>query len=296
MSAITRRAFLVSTATAAIVGPAMRLEANPLGLPIGSQVYPHRILLKDFPAYCKTMADMGVTRLELCSPAGYGADFASLSDPKQVRTILEDHGMKAESCHFSMKELRERQPASIAWAKDVGITQMMTASLGDGNGGSNPTMDQVKKAAEEYNAIAAVAAKAGMQQGLHNEGFEVSMVDGQRTYDLLFGLLDPALVKFQFQMSTIANGLVGADYFTKYPGRFISMHVQDIDMNAPVPSPPADDRGRGRARPQVAVGQGTIDWVKTFQAAKIGGVKNYFVEQTMELTATSVAALKAMNV
>ena len=281
MSAITRRAFLVSTATAAIVGPAMRLEANPLGLPIGSQVYPHRILLKDFPAYCKTMADMGVTRLELCSPAGYGADFASLSDPKQVRTILEDHGMKAESCHFSMKELRERQPASIAWAKDVGITQMMTASLGDGNGGNNPTMDQVKKAAEEYNAIAAVAAKAGMQQGLHNEGFEVSMVDGQRTYDLLFGLLDPALVKFQFQMSTIANGLVGAEYFTKYPGRFISMHVQGWSSET---------------KAQMAVGQDTLDWKKIFTAAKTGGIKNYFVEMNLELMKASVPYLKALSV
>jgi len=296
MSAITRRAFLAGTAASAVFARTVRLQGNPLGLPIGSQVYPHRALLKDFPAYCKTMADMGVTRLELCSPIGYGADFAALADPKAVRKILDDHGMKAESSHFSMKELRERQSESIDWAKAVGITQMMTASLGDGNGGSNPTMDQVKKAAEEYNAIAAVAAKAGIQQGLHNEGFEVSMVDGQRTYDLLFGLLDPTLVKFQFQMSTIANGLVGADYFTKYPGRFISMHVQDLDMNAPVPPPPADGRGRGRGRPQVAVGQGTIDWVKTFQAAKIGGVKNYFVEQAMELTTASVAALKALNV
>ncbi len=178
--------------------------------------------------------------------------------------------------------------------KEIGITQMIAASLGDGNGGSNPTLDQVKKAAEEYNAIAAVAAKAGMQQGLHNEGFEVSMIDGQRTYDRLFELLDPALVKFQFQMSTIASGLVGADYFAKYPGRFISMHIQDLDMNAPVPPPPAD--GRGRGRPQVAVGQGTIDWVQTFKAAKAAGVKNYFVEQTMELTTASVAALKALNV
>jgi sugar phosphate isomerase/epimerase len=237
-----------------------------------------------------------VTRLELCSPIGYGADFASLADPKAVRTILADHGMKAESSHFSMKELRERQSESIAWAEEVGITQMITASLGDGNGGSNPTMDQVKQAAEEYNRIAAVAAKAGIQQGLHNEGFEVSMVDGQRTYDLLFGLLDPALVKFQFQMSTIANGLVGAEYFAKYPGRFISMHVQDIDMNAPIPPPPADGRGRGRGRPQVAVGKGTIDWAATFKAAKTAGVKNYFVEQTMELTTESVSALKAMNV
>src|SRR5262247_4646775 len=113
--------------------------------------------------------------------------------------ILADHGLKCESGHFSMKELRQTQEASIAWAKDVGITQMMTATLGAGN---NPTMDDVKKAADEYNKIAAVAANAGIQQGLHNEGIEVSEVDGKRTYDLLFGLLDPKLVKFQFQMST----------------------------------------------------------------------------------------------
>jgi hypothetical protein len=37
-----------------------------------------------------------------------------------------------------------------------------------------------------------------LQQGLHNEDFELSMVDGKRTYDLLFDLLDPKLVKFQF--------------------------------------------------------------------------------------------------
>jgi sugar phosphate isomerase/epimerase len=299
MSGVSRREFFRTAAAQSaffgLLASSVRLRANPLGLPIGSQVYPHRALLKDFPAYCKTMAGIGVTRLELCSPIGYGADFASLADSKQVKTILEDHGMKAESSHFSMRELREKQSESIAWAKAVGITQMITASLGDGNGGSNPTLDQVKKAAEEYNGIAAVAAKAGIQQGLHNEGFEVSMVDGPRTYDLLFGLLDPQLVKFQFQMSTITSGLVAADYFTKYPGRFISMHIQDVDMNAPLPPPPPDG-GRGRGRGQVAVGKGTIDWPRTFQAAKTAGVKNYFVEQSMELTVETVAALKAMNI
>ncbi|MEP6916524.1 MAG: hypothetical protein ABJC89_12800 [Acidobacteriota bacterium] len=163
------------------------------------------------------------------------------------------------------------------------------------------TLDDVKKAAGEYNTIAAVAAKNGMQQGLHNEGFELSMVDGVRTYDKLFELLDPKLVKFQFQMSTITAGLVGADYFTKYPGRFISMHVQDIDMNAPLPAPPPTDpaapAGRGRGgRPQKPVGQGTIDWAKTFQAAQAGGIKNYFVEQNWDLTKDSVAYLKALKV
>src|SRR5439155_4160811 len=124
----------------------------------------------------------------------------------------------------------------IAWAKEIGIKQMITASLGDGNGGNSPTLDQVKRAADEYNKIAAIAARHGMRQGLHNEGFEVSTVDGKRTYDLLLQLLDPKLVKFQFQMSTITAGFVAAEYFTKYPGRFYSMHLQDINMKAPAPA------------------------------------------------------------
>src|SRR6185295_1572855 len=98
----------------------------------------------------------------------------------------------------------------------------------------------------------------------------------------------PALVKFQFQMSTISQGFVAADYFTKYPGRFFSMHIQDVDLNA---TPPPGGSGV-----QVAVGKGSIDWIKTFTAAKGAGVRNYFVEQTMELTKASVAALKAMSV
>jgi sugar phosphate isomerase/epimerase len=312
MAAITRREFFRKTATDAAVagflaaGGAATLKANPLGMPIGSQTYPHRAMIKDgnFAGLLKELKDIGVERIELCSALGY-TDFASLSDGKEVSKTLADHGMKCESAHFSLKELRATQDKSIAWAKDIGITQMFTASLGDGNGGSNPTMDQVKKAADEYNRIAEVAAKAGIQQGLHNEGFEVAIVDGKRVYDMLFDLLDPKLVKFQFQMSTIANGLVAADYFTKYPGRFISMHLQDIDMNAPVPPPPPPDptaaaAGRGRGgrggRPQKPVGQGTIDWVKTFTAAKTGGVKNYFVEQSMDLTKESVAYLKTLKV
>ena len=293
MAVLSRREFLRKTATDAAVAGFLaagvaELRANPLGLPIGSQTWPHRQMIKDgnFAGLAKALADIGVQSVEMCSPLGY-SDFASLSDGRQVKKILADHGLTCVSSHFSMRELREKQPESIAWANDVGITQMITASLGAGN---TPTLDDVKKAADEYNMIAAVAAKVGIQQGLHNEGFEVSMVDGQRTYDVLMTLLDPALVKFQFQMSTISQGFVAAEYFTKYPGRFFSMHVQDVDLNA---TPPAGGRGGGV---QVPVGKGSIDWVKTFAAAKVGGVKNYFVEQSMELTKASVAALKAMTI
>src|SRR5436190_21839459 len=262
MNAISRREFvrtvtICSGGAGLLAASAANLQANPLGLPIGSQIWPMRSMLKDFPAFAKMMAEIGVTRLELCSPLGYGAEFSSLADPKEVKEILADHGLRAESSHFTMGELRKTQQKSIEWAKEIGITQMITASLGEGNGGNSPTIDQVKKAADEYNQIAARAEKAGMVQGLHNEGFELSMVDGKRTYDRLFDLLDPKLVKFQFQMSTITAGLIAAEYFLKYPGRFISMHLQDVDMNAPVTTPPptqgaqaAAGRSAGR-RPQV---------------------------------------------
>jgi sugar phosphate isomerase/epimerase len=257
---------------------AVELDAKPLGLPIGSQTYPHRALLKqDFPGLLKLFAGLSIQRIELCSPLGY-TDFAGLAKGSEVKKILADHGIKCESAHFSMKELRETQAASIAWAKEVGITQMITATLGAGN---NPTMDDVKRAADEYNKIAAVAAKVGIQQGLHNEGFEVSSVSGKRTYDILLELLDPKLVKFQFQMSTIRNGFDAAEYFLKYPGRFFSMHLQDWNAET---------------KTAAAVGKGSIDWKRVFTAAKTGGVKNYFVEQNMEMTKEGVAFLKTLKV
>jgi sugar phosphate isomerase/epimerase len=292
MTTLSRRDFIRTAgahaaAAGAIAGGAVRLRANPLGLPIGSQTWPHRAMIKDgnFAGLAKTLADIGVQTVEMCSPFSY-EEFASLSDGKQVRKVLADHGLSCESCHFGMEDFRERHQQCIAWAKDVGITQMLTATLA---AGEHPTMDVVKKAADEYNGIAAVTAKAGLQQGLHNEGFELSEVDGRRTYDVLFELLDPKLVKFQFQMSTIAQGFVAADYFTKYPGRFISMHLQDVDLKG------APSGARGRVT-QVPLGKGSIDWTKTFQAAKVGGVKNYFVEQNMELTKESVAYLKSLTV
>src|SRR5262245_49075532 len=266
--AISRREFLgqaSGVAVAGVLAGRSAVSASPLGLPIGSQTWPHRAALKaDLPGVLKQLASLGVRQIELCSPIGY-EDFTFLPGPAELKRMLTDAGLTCVSSHFTMKELRESQPACIAWAREMGITQVITATLG---GPKNPSMDDVKRAADEYNRIATFSAVAGLQQGLHNEGFEVSSVDGKRTYDVLLELLDPKLVKFQFQMSTIRDGFVAADYFTKYPGRFYSMHLQDWNPDA---------------KATVAVGKGSIDWKKTFAAAKAGGVKNYFVEQNMEM-------------
>jgi len=287
MSAINRRTFCkVASTQAAVLGllssGVLKLRANPLGLPIGCQTWPVRqMIAKDFPGTLKSLAAAGFQSIELCSPAGYTDEgFGGLTKYKgsELKKIINDAGLTCVSSHFGMDELRQNQDERIAWAKDLGLTQMLVASLG---GPKNPTMDDVKRAADEYNKMGDKAAKAGIQQGLHNEEFELSTVDGKRTYDVLFDLLDPKLVKFQFQLSTVSRGYYAADYFKKYPGRFVSMHVQ----------------GWSAADKKIApVGQDSLDWKNIFSTAKVGGIKNYFVEMKLEMMQASVPFLRNLQV
>jgi sugar phosphate isomerase/epimerase len=284
---ISRREFIKTASSSAIVGAALSsggraLHADPLGLPLGCQTWPVReTIAKDFRGALKEIAAAGFQTIELCSPVGYAdSGFAGLSKftGADLRSILHDAGLTCISSHFSIKELRENQESRIAWAKDVGLTQMFVPSL---DGPQNPTMDDVKRAADEYNRMGERAAAAGIVQGLHNEDFELTKVDGKRTYDLLFQLLDPKFVKFQFQVSTISEGYDAAEYFTKYPGRFISMHVQGWSA---------------KTRKIVPVGQDTLDWRRIFTAAKTGGIKNYFVEMDLPMMKASVPYLRQLQV
>jgi sugar phosphate isomerase/epimerase len=328
MAAISRREFLKKTAADAAVagflaaGGVATLRANPLGLPIGSQTYPHRTRIADgdFAGLLKDMKAIGIEVIELCNPTY--PEFKLLADGKQTRKILDDNGMKCLSAHFQMNALRKDQPKQIEWAKAIGMTQMATATLSARVTNGMTTLDEVKRAADEYNKIGAAAKKAGLQQALHNEGFENSRLeDGRLTYPVLMEYLDPDLVKMQFQMSSMRTVGDPIMYFTNHPGRFISAHLQGVDTTLgmqtsragfpPVKPTPeeaaaAAEGGRGAGGRQggggrgggagLAVGEDKVDWPKVFEAAKIGGVKNYFVEQNWDLTVKSVAYLKMLNV
>jgi len=218
MCALSRREFLGAAATSAAIGflgaNPLELSAEPLGLPIGCQIWPVRAsIAKDFPGTLKQLAGAGFQSIELCSPYGYEEfGFGGLAkySPAELRKILSDAGVTCISSHFSIGELRKNQERSIGWAKDIDLTQMLVPSLG---GPKKPTMDDVKRAADEYNKMAERSAKADIQQGLHNEEFELSTVNGKRTYDILFELLDPKLVTFQFQVSTVSQGYDAAEIF-----------------------------------------------------------------------------------
>ena len=121
--------------------------------------------------------------------------------------------------------------------------------------------------------------KAGIQLGFHNHDMEFAKIDNDLVYDKLMAELDPRLVKMQFQLSVARLGYNAADYFERYSGRFISMHLQDISPD----------------KKEVALGEGTIDWKRVFAAAKKAGVKNYFVELSPDAMKASVPYLKKLS-
>jgi sugar phosphate isomerase/epimerase len=327
-----------------------KLKANPLGLPIGSQTFPHaaRIKAGEFAALLKDMKSIGIDQIELCDPWNYTSQgFDKLIDGKTTRKMLDDNGIKAISCHVGMKIYRTQHKDVLNWAHDVGLTQLSTADLGgttkDGRSRlSNgvTTVDWIKEAADEYNAIAKVSKAAGLPHVLHNEGFCNSRTaDGRLTYPILIEHLDPALVGMQFQMSSMTTMGNPIGYFTVYPGRFWSAHMQGVDAGqgmramslpplpdknavapgrggggaapaaaaggrAAAPAAPAAAAGAGAAGAPAAgggrgrglsLGEDTVDWPKVFEAAKIGGMKNFFIEQAWDLTVKSAAYLKTLT-
>jgi sugar phosphate isomerase/epimerase len=291
MHTMNRRTFLRQGAAASALLTGTRcLFANPLGLPIGCQTYPVRKSIgTDFAGTMKGLRAAGFTQIELCSPYGY-ADFASLRKykPQELRRMLNDWGLGCISSHWSAKELFQETDKSIAYAKAFGMTQMAIAALGPFRPKTTQTVDDVKRYVEPFNAFAEKAHAAGIVALLHNEGFVSAHIDGKPVYDMMIAELNPATTKLQFQVSSWQEGYDPVTYFHKYPGRYLSMHCQDWVKD---PSTKSGFR-------QVALGKGVVDWKAVFRAAKVGGIKNYFVEleQDPALMAASVPYLKSLNV
>ena len=232
-------------------------------IPIGFQSWTIRDQLsKDFAGTLKMMAAQGYKLVEMCSPKGYATiGFGPLVNMKtaDMRSIITDAGLTCPSCHFGFGELTDNLDDRIEFAQQLGMTQMICSTFWLPK---TAVLKDYLDAADKLNKAAEKIKRAGMQAGFHNHEFEFATLDGQLIYDALMNRFDPDLVKMQFQTEVINLGYKAATYFTKYPGRFVSSHLSDWTAD----------------KKEVPIGQGIIDWKEFFAAAKVGGVKNFFVE------------------
>jgi len=286
MKKISRREFLGKSAVG--LGSAVLASQLPLNLnagishavakmPVCFQVWTIReALQKDFPGTLKKMADLGFQSVEMCSPPGYGFEPLMKLTAKEMKKIINDAGLICPSSHYGMKEFRENLDERIAFALESGQTQMILSSFGMAK---NATLDDWKKAADELNIMGKKAKSAGIQMGFHNHNNEFQKIDDTLIYDVLMSQFDPEYIKMQFQVAVITIGYKAADYFRKYPGRFISAHLADF----------AEDK-----KTEVPVGQGIVAWKELFATLATGGVQNTFVEMGEKTFKESADYLKSI--
>ena len=283
MQKLDRRSFLRRASLgAAALAPILTLrKRHAPDLAIGFQTWVVReALAGDFAGTLASLADQGYETLEMCSPAGYARfGFGPIAElgTKTIKSMIADAGLTCTSSHFTPMELRSSLEERIAFAHELGLSQMVISSPGIR---ADTSLEDWKRVSQDMNSWGEAITEAGLLFAYHNHNFEFEEVDGRLIYDILLEELDPEVVKMQFQVWVVSIGYHAADYFRAHPGRYVSAHLADYS---------------GKDDEQVPIGQGVVDWADFFKAASTGGLKNMYVEMGPETLAESAAYLHGLR-
>jgi sugar phosphate isomerase/epimerase len=265
MGLASRRSFLKSTGAlaAAVCAGSDRLLARTLHKPVGLQLYSVRNLLpKDFDGTLRQVHADGYTVVE-------AAGFFDHTAP-EFRKSMDTAGLRCVSAHYNLALLEKQLDSIIDYAKSLGLEYIVCSSSGgmhrDPGVKGDPTLDDWRWIADEFNRIGAKVKAAGMTFGVHNHQPEFATIDGTLVYDLLLKQTDPKLVVFEMDCGWVwASGHNPVDYLSKTPERFPLLHIKDM-----VRQPD------GKIHMPV-LGKGNITYAPILRAAT--GMKYYFVEQ-----------------
>jgi sugar phosphate isomerase/epimerase len=278
MPGISRRGFLktacASAASAAFWKSASPLMADPLGLPLGLQLYSVRELLpKDFEGTLRQLAAIGFHDVEAAGFYGHSAG--------DVKQIMDRVGLHCVSAHYPMAQLQSNLEEIIRFGKELGLEYIVCSSpmLRDSSNSHSfrsameaMTLDDWRWNAEQFNPIAERVHAEGIQFGYHNHFTEFRRQNGVLPYDELLRLTDPVKVTMEMDCGwVIVGGQSPVDYLTRHPKRFSMLHVKDFKLGA--------KESESQLPPPTALGKGSIDYGPIFKAAKKAGIRHYFVEQ-----------------
>jgi sugar phosphate isomerase/epimerase len=264
----TRRTFLAQTAllSAGLLAGTNCVSAKPVRV-VGLQLYSLRDQLpKDVKGVIAKVASAGYKEVETF---GYSVKdgFWGL-DVKAFKQLLNDNGLSTPSGHYGIDEYLasgkdDELKLNIEAAKIIGQTYLTVPYL---DGRFRKTVDDFKAVTDKLNKVAELCKQSGLQLGYHNHDFEFTPVNGTMLYDVMLNGTDKSLVHFEMDLYWVVRaGQDPVRLMEKHPGRFVMVHVKDMD----------------KAKPQLntEIGSGSIDYKTIAAKAKISGVKHFIVEQ-----------------
>lgn len=265
-----RRTFLQHAgmlATGALFSPAFLLKGK---YKMGLQLFSIRdALATDLKGTMKTISGFGYEEVEIY---GFSNSKYYGLDPKAFRQLLDEHNLTTSSGHYDLTKFMQA-------GTDEALKKYIDECI-EGAHALNQkyivwpwtapefrSLDQFKVLADKLNRIGEQLKKADLQTAYHNHDFEFIEHDGKIGYDIILKETDPSLVKIQMDLYWItrASALTPHDYFTQYPGRFVSWHIKDMNKS-------------NRDLHEI-VGDGSIDFKPILADAKIAGLQHVFVEQ-----------------
>lgn len=303
----SRRSFLKAAAPCAAAPFLLEMKpmnANPLGLPIGLQLYTVGKEMDDDPmGTLRQVAAVGYKEVEV-SPM-------SKMSPKDLRKALDDFGLKSPSGHYMLPDLQSKLQQNIDAAKELGQEYMVVtvpwvadpsrfkSDPSEGQIGfflaiiRGLTLDDWKWNAEQFNKVGEQLKAAGLQLGYHNHNFEFKSYGSVTGYDEFIRLTDPNLVKLELDCGwmTVA-GKDPVTYLTKYPDRYRLLHIKDFKKGF-LPTATLLDKSPGAPVP-TELGRGAVDYKPIFAVAHNAKIRALFVEQ--EPPFTEIPALEAIKV
>lgn len=248
-------------AAAALLAPSFAFAAREKV--VGLQLYSLRDELpKDVKGVLEKVAKAGFKEVET-----YGFSikdqFWGLT-PQELKKILDDNGLKAVSGHYSylIDDNPEELNAAIAAAKVLGSEYVTVPWLDQS---IRKSADDYKKLAIKINKAGQVCKDAGIRLAYHNHNFEFDKHGDTTGYEILLSGTDKSLVDFELDLYwVVRSGKDPIKLFKENPGRFTMWHVKDMDKN--------------KKEWNTEVGQGSINFKTIFAAAKLSGMKHFFVE------------------
>jgi sugar phosphate isomerase/epimerase len=281
MTGISRRNFLktasASAAVAAACIDASWLMANPLGLPLGLQLYSVRDLLpNDYEGTLKQLSAIGYREVEAAGFFGHSA--------ADVKKAMEQAGLHCVSAHYSYVDLMPKLDEIVQFGKALGLGYIICAAPGlpagshatsaDGKINRDAmTLDDWRWNAEQFNKIGERVNAAGIKFGYHNHTGEFRALNGVVIYDELLRLTDPTKVTMELDCGwMIVGGKNPVDYLTRYPTRISMLHVKDFKLASAAGSDAAPP-------PSAELGRGSIDYRPIYKAAEKAHITHAFIEQ-----------------
>ncbi|WP_036383944.1 sugar phosphate isomerase/epimerase [Muricauda sp. MAR_2010_75] len=224
---------------------------------------------KDPKTTLKKVADAGYAYIEA---AGYNEGKFYGMSPEDFKAYLESLGLKPVSTHqgsATLDNIDEEIKAVKAAGFEYFAIPVPPMGLFTFNA-ENRTMGMkgtVANLAEILTEMGKKCEAAGLKLLYHNHDFEYKKNDeGIVPIDYLLENTDPKYVNFQMDLYWVTKAEADpVAYFEKYPGRFKSWHVKDMD-------------DEGKFAP---VGEGHIDFKRILTEKETSGMAKYFVEQDM---------------